>query len=115
MPKKPETKFKEKIKPLLDALPNTWFVKIQQVAIRGIPDYVMCVNGNFVALELKPSEDIEPDELQKYNLQKIKHANGLAMVVFPENWDKVYDVLFKLATGKFKIKIVHKNDKGEMQ
>lgn len=114
MPKKPETKFKEKIKPLLDALPNTWFVKIQQKSLRGTPDYLMCVNGNFVAMELKNSEDEEPDELQKYNLRKIRHSNGLGLVVFPENWDKVYDVLFKLAIGELQIKIDH-NNQGELQ
>ena len=93
--KKPETKFKERIYPLLKRLPNTWVRKIQQVAIRGIPDFLMCVNGHFVALELKVDGRLE--RLQGWNIGKIMNAKGTAIVVTPTNWEEVYERLQKMA------------------
>lgn len=96
MAKKPETLFKERVLPLIKALPNTWAVKIQQVAIRGTPDIIACVNGHFVAIELKT--DIgKIDKLQQYTLGSIKNANGLAYVVSPKNWDDLYVKLVVLS------------------
>lgn len=95
--KKPETKFKERIRPKLAELPNTWFVKIQQQALRGTPDFLMCVHGVFVAMELKKDEDEEPSELQKYTLAQIRKAKGLALVVHPKNFDEIYEDLMSLA------------------
>lgn len=116
MAHKPETKFKiHVVSPALRKLPNTWFVKIQQVALRGTPDYILCVNGNFVALELKPDEFTEPDELQKYNISKIHDSGGVAIVAYPENWDKIYNILSELAVGKLKIKLVKRTLKEELQ
>lgn len=95
--KNPETRFKERIRPLLSALPNTWLVKIQQVVLRGTPDFLMCINGVFVALELKSSCKENPTELQLYNLKKITEARGLALVVYPENWSEVYECLHQIS------------------
>lgn len=97
MAKKPETLFKERIYPKLKTLPNTWVVKIQQVAKRGTPDFLLCINGLFVAIELKKSVDEEPDALQEWNLENIADCGGAAMVAYPENWDATYTVLQKLA------------------
>jgi hypothetical protein len=101
MAKKPETLFKEKIRPQLDALKNSWWVKTQMVCIRGIPDLLGCVNGYFIALELKSGEkEARLAPLQGYILRKITKAGGLALEVTPEDWDDVYEVLKILASGK---------------
>lgn len=100
MAKKSETKFKERIMPHLKALPNTWCVKVQQVGIRGTPDILMCVNGMFVALELKRSSSEEPDQLQTHNLNAINKAKGIGLTVYPENWIEVYGVLKTLSGEK---------------
>ena len=85
----------------MNSLPNTWFVKIQQVTLRGTPDFLLCVHGVFVALELKSSSAEKPTELQAYNLAKIAKAKGLALLVHPENWNEVYSCLHKVAqSGK---------------
>lgn len=97
MAKKPETVFKDRIRPHLEALPNSWWVKIQQVSIRGTPDFLGCINGQFVALELKKDAKAPIDKLQLYNLEKIDFAGGTAVVVFPENWDEVYEDLKKIS------------------
>lgn len=88
--KKAETKFKERVQADLGKLRNCWFVKIQQVSIRGIPDFLLCINGTFIAIELKRSEDATRNALQDWTLQCIAHAGGLGFVVFPENWEETY-------------------------
>lgn len=104
MAKKPETIFKEKVQKFLKTLPNTWQVKIQQRVLRGIPDMLLCIKGQFVAMELKKSRDTEPDTLQGYYLDQITRAGGAALTVYPENWPQVMGILVKLATGQVVIK-----------
>ena len=84
-----ETIFKERIRPFLEALPNSWIEKIQQRAIRGTPDFLCCIAGRFVAIELKRDRRQKPDKLQAFKLAKIKRASGITVVVHPENWEKV--------------------------
>ena len=83
MPKKPETKFAERVVKLLDKIPLTWHFKAQLVARRGIPDRIICCNGNFVAWELKVESPLSA--LQKHNLELIDKAKGVARVVTPDN------------------------------
>jgi hypothetical protein len=99
--KKPETRLKEKVLGALHTLPNTWCVKVQQVAIRGTPDLLCCIAGRFVAIELK-SDEQEPDALQAYTLNLIAEAGGIGMVVNPVNWPASFDALTDLAyNGEF--------------
>lgn len=86
--------------PRLRQLPNTWLVKVQQRTIRGTPDIIMCVNGMFVAIELKKSEKEQADLLQDHHLEMINtHAKGIGLKVSPENWEKVYEALVTLSGG----------------
>lgn len=97
MSQKPETVFWRRIKPLLEALPNTFVERVQQVSIRGTPDVFLCVNGWFVVLELKRDEDEEPDKLQQFKLNCVTNARGVAIVCCPENWESVFSYLKELA------------------
>lgn len=97
MAKQPETIFKEKVLKDLRALPKTWAEKIQQVAIRGTPDILACVNGHFVSLELKRSDKAKTDPLQDYVLGKISDAGGMALVAHPLNWPDILAKLKKLS------------------
>lgn len=99
MAQQKETNFKNRIRPLLKALPNSWNVKTQQRALRGTPDILMCVAGKFVALELKRSAKEKPDPLQEHNLKLIRDAGGVGLLVFPENWNEVFEQLKNLAGG----------------
>ena len=101
MAKKPETVFLERIRPKLRQLANTWFVKIQQRTIRGTPDLIMCVNGQFVALEFKKSVKEQADMLQAHTIEMINLAGGIALVVSPENWEKVLEALTTLSKGNY--------------
>lgn len=93
MAQKAETNFKVRVKAFLKTLPNTWHVKIQQVGLRGTPDLLCCVNGVFVAIELKASRTAPLDRLQAHTLKQIKKAGGTALVAFPENWPVVQEAL----------------------
>lgn len=66
--------------------------KIQQVAIRGTPDLILCKGGMFLAVELKVNEE-EPDELQKFKMEEIRKAGGIAIVARPANANIVYDFI----------------------
>lgn len=59
---------------------RTSYKQIQPV--RGIPDWLFCFYGYFVAIEFKNGRtDRKPHEtLQNYNLMKIREANGFSSV-----------------------------------
>ena len=97
MPQKPETRFKLRVASDLKKLPRTWFVKIQQVAIRGIPDFLLCINGRFVALELKAHPQAHVSPLQDWTLKEIARTGGIALITFPSNWSDTYLLLQEVA------------------
>ena len=78
-------------------LPNTWAKKIQQVSIRGIPDILGCINGHFIAIELKMDKTGQLDELQKYELSQIKKAKGHIFIATPQTWSNALKELTRLA------------------
>lgn len=82
-------------------LPNsTWFA-IQQIAIVGDPDYMGCVCGTFVALELK-KRGKKARKKQQEKLDNVTKAGGLALCADPDNWELVSGLLTKLAQGEHK-------------
>lgn len=95
-----ETAFKNRIRPVLSGLANTWAVKIQQLSISGTPDFLLCVNGRFVALELKRDAKARVTALQKHALQKIAAAGGLSLVAYPDNWSEIFGKLVALSQGE---------------
>lgn len=93
--KNPETKFKEKVQDDLDTLNSIWYLKTQEVSVRGVPDILMCLKGILIAIELKV--DSKLSELQIYNLRKIKKAGGKSYVATPDNWKEIFQELKELA------------------
>ena len=83
-----ETRFKIKVLKKLKKLPRSWWYKTVAVSVAGIPDVIGCLNGMFVALELKP-ENRAPTLLQSFVLAKIREAGGYARVLHPENLEDV--------------------------
>jgi hypothetical protein len=94
MSKKPETIFAEKIdKQLRKAFgKKVWVENIQQVGKIGTPDRLICLNGTFVALELKTNLGITAP-IQLLKLLEIKKAGGEAFVVTPLTWSIVFEKL----------------------
>tara|TARA_Y100001938_G_C7761783_1_gene268930 strand:- start:105 stop:401 length:297 start_codon:yes stop_codon:yes gene_type:complete len=98
VPKKPETLFKERIRPLLDNIPRSWWFKTQQLSTLGIPDFIGCVGGKFVAIELKrdKKEALKSHALQRHILQSIVKAGGYATFMYPENQLEIIEKIKRL-------------------
>lgn len=95
----PETKFKLKLRPKIESLPKSNWVKIQQVSIRGVPDFLGCVNGKFVALELKKDSRAPISRLQLHFIKRVNKNGGFARVIYPENMNEVLEELWNFCYG----------------
>jgi hypothetical protein len=84
--------------PFLKSLKNTAWFPIQQVAIVGDADYILCCAGNFVWLELKKDVGL-PSVMQQYKADWVKRMGGYAYIARPSNWDKVRAKLKLLDEG----------------
>lgn len=99
-----EKAFQKRVIPRLKQISRSfWFVPPTR-AVRGIPDIFGCVNGQFVAIELKKSgarPDPRRETLQEYICNGIKEAGGLAFFrATPETIDSVIEHLIKLGDEK---------------
>ena len=106
MAQKTETVFRQnQVIPFLKTLRNTWFEPIQQKAIVGSPDFVLCVQGRFVALELK-ADSGSLSKLQEFKLAKITSSGGHSLVAAPNNWVAIKEQLSAMDQGeKWKSKL----------
>lgn len=65
----------------------------------GVPDIVCCVAGKFLAIECKAGKN-KPTTLQVNEIERIRRADGVAVVANEENWDMVRDIVRKLKGAK---------------
>jgi hypothetical protein len=99
---KPETVFRiKKVNPFIKKLNATADFSIQQTSIIGDPDKLLCIRGNFVALELKDEGGGVLERLQEYNLSRVVAAGGYAYVADQSNWKEVSGYLQLLSNGHF--------------
>lgn len=84
----PEKQFENKVKKWLKSK-NIYYFKYfgNSYSTAGILDLTLCVNGFFVAVELK-SETGKVSELQKINIQKIQDNGGIAIVLKPSGFEE---------------------------
>jgi len=81
----PEAKVKAKIDAMLKSKgPRVWFFKPASGAFgkSGIPDYIICVVGVFLAIEAKASEKNKPTAMQERQMQYIRSSGGIPYVVY---------------------------------
>ena len=62
--------------------------------MKGIPDIIGCVNGQYVALEVKRSESEANKQtgrtvLQRHTINKIRKVGGYATFIYPLNAGEV--------------------------
>lgn len=91
-----ETRFKKRVYPKLLVIPDSWWLKTQEVVRRGVPDFIGCVGPYFVAIELK-TDTGKVDALQEYNLAKIRKAGACSMVMSPGNEESCFEILWDLS------------------
>lgn len=83
-----EKNFENKIKAYLDSI-GVWHIKYwagSQFTKSGVPDILACINGYFLAIEVK-AQSGKPSELQLWNINKIRGAGGIAIVLYPDQFD----------------------------
>ena len=61
----------------------------------GIPDLICNINGYFVALELK-GKGGKPSVLQTINIKSIKESNGIAKIVYPDDFEELKKLVKEL-------------------
>lgn len=89
----PEAKVKAKIKAILKEHNVYYAMPIGTgYGNSGVPDFLCCVNGYFVAIEAKAGEG-KPTALQLKNLQEINKAGGYTLVIRETNIDYLKAVL----------------------
>lgn len=83
-----EKNFENKVKKYLKEQ-NAWFIKYWgggAFTKSGIPDLLCCVNGYFVAVELKAPNG-KVSEIQKHVINKINEAGGIAIALYPKDYE----------------------------
>lgn len=95
-----EKTFENKIKKFLDEQ-GVWYVKYfaNRMTKTGIPDILACVNGYFVAIEVK-AQSGKPSDLQLWNIDKIRETGGIAVILYPNQFEKFKDMIIRLNTNK---------------
>jgi len=98
----PEAKVKAKIKAILKAHSIYYAMPIGTgYGNSGVPDFLCCVNGKFVAIEAKAGKG-EATALQEKNMREIEAAKGIALVINENNLGKL-DAKIKLLKGELPV------------
>jgi len=89
----PEAKVKAKIKAILKAHNVYYAMPIGTgYGNSGVPDFLCCVRGKFIAIEAKAGKG-QATALQLKNLQAIKAGGGTALVINESNLDDLTNVI----------------------
>ncbi len=95
-----ETKFTAQFMSVMKKLPMSWWLRLWLIAHLGMPDYIGCLNGRFIAFEFKKSKkDAEAGGravLQRLILERIRKAGGYATMVYPENQTQVLEEIHRI-------------------
>lgn len=82
-----EKAYENRIKSYLESK-NCWFVKFfaNSFTKSGVPDILACVNGFFVAIEVK-AENGRPSELQYWHRHHIRESGGISIILYPDQFE----------------------------
>lgn len=61
----------------------------------GVPDLLVAYKGKFIGVELKAEKGVVSD-LQTYNIEEIKRAGGIALVLRPSGFDEFKNLIDSL-------------------
>lgn len=88
----PEAKVKKKVVDILKAAGAYYFFPATGGFGRsGVPDIIVCFNGQFIGIECKAGSN-KPTALQENELKKIQDAGGNAFVVNEESLNALIDI-----------------------
>ena len=92
-----EKNFENKVKAFLKSQ-GCWFIKYWgggQFTKSGVPDLLVCCKGKFLGIELKAPTG-KPSELQLYNIEAIQKAGGVALVLYPKDFERFKELVRNL-------------------
>lgn len=95
-----EKNFENKVKAYLKEK-GAWVLKYWGGAAytkSGIPDLLVCFNSWFLGIELKAPNG-RPSELQLYNLRQITKAGGIAILLYPKDFEQFKEFIEHLKPG----------------
>ena len=58
----------------------------------GLADIICCVNGKFLAIEVK-AENGRPSELQLYEKRQVENANGISIITKPSQFEELKKIV----------------------
>jgi len=101
MARTPEGRVKDSVQKLLKELEVYYFTPVTGGYGRsGVPDLVCCVDGMFLAIECKAGDN-KPTPLQYREMDLIRVAKGVAMVVRENNVEEVRLVIRQMRKEKY--------------
>lgn len=83
-----EKNFENKVKDFLTKH-GSWFIKYwggAKFTKEGIPDILACIDGKFVAIEVKAPNG-KPTVVQLVTLRKIRTTGGFGLLLYPEDYE----------------------------
>ena len=88
-----ESNFQTKIIKYLESI-GAYVVKYNASGISktGVPDLIACVNGTFVAIEVK-SATVVASKLQEYNLNQIRKSGGVGLILYPKYFNEFKELI----------------------
>ena len=97
----PEKRFETKIKEFLDSQ-GAYYIKYfaNRNTKSGIPDILACVNGYFVAIEVK-AQNGTVKALQEHHLTEIRIAGGFSFVLYPSGFEEFKKFIYGLGCDRF--------------
>lgn len=90
---------------------KTWSNGVQR---EGVPDLLVCCNGHFLAVELK-NETGRPSALQKWNINQIRASGGIALILYPDQFDSFKRLVDALHTNIIDKRNQYEFDRKESQ
>ena len=92
--------FENKVKAFLKSI-GAYFIKTHgdKFSRVGTPDIIACVNGNFVAVEVK-AEKGKPSELQLHHIEQIRKAGGVGYILYPKDFYRFKLDMYRLKGGE---------------
>lgn len=75
----------KRVRAYLKATPGLWFLKVSDRFASGIPDFLICYQGKFIAIELKAYKKT-PRKLQYFVMGELMRAG--AIVAWFDDYDK---------------------------
>ena len=102
MAQTPEGKVKDKIKKILKAHGIYYAMPMGTgFGNAGVPDFLICVKGRFIAVEAKAGKG-KTTALQEKNIREIQEAGGDAFVIHENNLGKL-DSRIKMYKGELPV------------